>query len=322
MNNSDLHAHLGSMVSPRKLWELAHEQGIKLDTSNYNTFINRINGVNDRGMNHGKYLDKFNLTQKIQSSPLAIEQSVYNAIAEAYIQDDVDLIEIRFNPMLRNNHGYFDLDMIISHACIGLQKACNIYPVRAGLIISTDRSFSKRKHRILAEKAVKFSNMGVVGFDMSGASHSRFKIERLKESFKIAFDGGIKRTIHVGELEETGIREIKYAAKELNVNRIGHGILAVNDPYVLRQLSVRDVVLELCPTSNVTTQCVKSYPDFTHIIDELKKAEVKFTINTDGMVFLNTTISKEFEHLVRNDCIEESEIKKIKMCSRRSTFIK
>ena len=39
---TDLHLHLGSASTPHFLWELAHEQGIKLEHKDYWKFIESV----------------------------------------------------------------------------------------------------------------------------------------------------------------------------------------------------------------------------------------------------------------------------------------
>ena len=41
-NLVDLHLHLGSATPPHNLWELAHEQGIRLEEKDYWKFIDSV----------------------------------------------------------------------------------------------------------------------------------------------------------------------------------------------------------------------------------------------------------------------------------------
>ena len=52
-------------------------------------------------------------TERIQSSPAAVERSVYEIIGKEYRSSRVEQIELRFNPMKRNQRGRRDLDHII-----------------------------------------------------------------------------------------------------------------------------------------------------------------------------------------------------------------
>lgn len=316
---SDLHAHLGSMVSPRKLWEIAHEQGIKLPVKNYHKFIEII--TSSKVKNHKQYLNKFNLTQKIQSSPLAIQMSIFDAISDAYINNNVTLLELRFNPMLRNIDGYFDLDMILTHATIGLQRASAIYPVKCGIIISTDRSFDEDKSVVLAKKAVKFKDKGIIGFDMSGHSHSAFNIKAFKKAFNIAKDGGLGVTIHTAEVPSVPLSETSYIMKHFSPDRFGHGINIVNDPMLLKEVADRGIHLEICPSSNVVTKCVSGYDRFKHIFSVLNEYNISYSINTDGTVFLNTSIPNEYEMLISHGVLSSDDIDKLEFESRNYSFL-
>lgn len=82
-----------------------------------------------------KYHDLYDLTQKVQSSPYAVEHSVYEALALSYRKSGITIQEIRVNPMKRNSDGFYDLDRIIFHALLGAKRAMMEYPVVAGVII-------------------------------------------------------------------------------------------------------------------------------------------------------------------------------------------
>ncbi len=102
-------------------------------------------------------------TEKIQSSPQAMERSVYEVIGKEYRSSRVSLIELRFNPMKRNVGGERDLDHIVHAALRGMDRAVLEYGVRAGLIFCLAREFPHELNEILVEKAIKYRRRGVVG---------------------------------------------------------------------------------------------------------------------------------------------------------------
>jgi hypothetical protein len=70
---------------------------------------------------------------------------------------------------------------------------------------------------------------------------------------------GLGVTIHVGEEGgEYGIAEIREIAPTLRPDRIAHGILAAQDEKLMAQIAEAEIVLEICPTSNLLT---KALPD-------------------------------------------------------------
>ena len=86
---ADLHCHLGGAVTPAVMWGIAHSQGIRLPTKDYWEFRDIITASSRRGHSFDGYLQLFHWTELIQSSPLAVERSVYEVIGGAYRRDDV-----------------------------------------------------------------------------------------------------------------------------------------------------------------------------------------------------------------------------------------
>ena len=188
---AELHVHLGSSVDPAVMWEIAHAQGIRLPTKDYWRFVDMIT-VNPRKVKSFEdYLALFHWTELIQSSPLAIENSVYHTIAGAYRKNNITLIELRFNPMKRNRGGERDLDQIMMAAGRGLDRASAEYPVKTGIIICLDRTFDNHLNEILLEKALKYKNRGVVGIDIAGSARKGFRYSDCKSLYRRARKEGL-----------------------------------------------------------------------------------------------------------------------------------
>lgn len=290
---TSLHDHLGAMVSATTLFDIAHEHGTKLPVTDYHNFVDTMNISKE--INHTKYLQKFPMVQKIQSSPAAIERCVYEAISLNYRKSNVTTMEIRFNPFLRNNTKYYDADHIILHACMGMKKAMLVYPVKVGLIIETDRTFTGDLSLELAKKAIKFKNEGIVGFDMSGFTPPDFDIMEHKLAFDIARDGGLGITIHAGEVDD--IHTFMKIISQIKPDRIGHGIVAAKYPDVMELLADNNTVLEICPTSNIKTKLVTK-SQILEILTVFLDNNVKFTLNSDGPVFLQTNTKLEYDYML------------------------
>ena len=166
---ADLHIHVGAAVAPHILWSIAHDQGFKLPVQTYWEFRDLVTAKPETVSSLADYLAILHhWTEKIQSSPAAIERSVYEVIGKEFRSSGVSLIELRFNPMKRNLGGERDLDHIIHAALRGMDRACLEYGVRAGLIFCLAREFSLELNEILVKKAVKYKSRGVVGIDLAG----------------------------------------------------------------------------------------------------------------------------------------------------------
>lgn len=314
---TELHVHIGSAVDPPIMWEIAQEQGIKLPTKDYWEFEKLITVSDDT--NYKKYLDLFHWTELIQSSPEAMEKSVYSIASGAYRKNSITRLEIRFNPMLRNRGGERDLDHIILSSVHSIERAMLSYPMEIGLILMCDRRFSPDLNNIIAQKAIKYSKRGVVGIDLAGPIDPKFDMETLVGPIKLCKSAGLGITIHTGEA--TGADEMMKTIKLLRPNRIGHGIRAIEDSEVLEELHKRNIVLEVCPTSNINTRVVKSIKDFKEIFAKFKEYGVLFTINTDGPEMLKTNLLREYQILIDNNILTVEDLQIASKTARSASFI-
>src|SRR3982751_5608957 len=290
---AELHTHLGGSVASDILWSLAHEQGIALPVKDYWEFDRLVTVSNPRGVADLDALDQiYHWTELIQSSPIAVERSVHAAIGGAYRSQGITTLELRFNPMKRNRGGERDLDHIILAAIRGLDRASLEYPqVRAGLILMMDRTFSEHQNGAIVEKALHWAERGIVGIDIAGPrpGGARYEYRQVAPMVEEARQGGLGVTIHVGEEGgDMGRAEIGEVVEVLRPDRIGHGILAAGDDELMSALRDAEIVLEICPTSNLLT---KALPDDDAVRDTFRSfvdAGVPFPIATDGPEMMRT----------------------------------
>jgi adenosine deaminase len=245
----------------------------------------------------------YHWTELIQSSPIAVERSVHAAIGGAYRSQGITTLELRFNPMKRNRGGERDLDHIILAAIRGLDRASLEYPqVNAGLILMMDRTFTQEMNAIVVEKAIRWAPRGIVGIDVAGPRPrgERYAYRDLEPLVEDAREAGLGVTIHVGEEGgQAGIEEIGEVVDTLRPDRIGHGILAARDPELMDTLRATEIVLEICPTSNLLTKALESEEAVRDTFRAFTDNGVLFTIATDGPEMMRTHLRDEFELLVR-----------------------
>ena len=323
---AELHTHLGGSVASDILWSIAHEQGIALPVKDYWEFDRLVTVSDPRGVPDLNALDAiYHWTELIQSSPLAVERSVHAAIGGAYRSQQITTLELRFNPMKRNRGGERDLDHIIMAAARGLDRASLEYPqVRAGLILMMDRTFTPHQNEIIVEKAIRWAPRGVVGIDIAGPrpGGARYDYSQVQPMVEEARAAGLGVTIHVGEEgAEMGRTEIGEVLELLRPDRIGHGILAAGDDDLMRELREREVVLEICPTSNLLT---KSLPDEEAVRDVFRTFVdngVLFTIATDGPEMMRTHLRDEFDLLLRSGALTQEELDEANARGHAVSFI-
>jgi len=324
---AELHTHLGGSVSSDILWSLAHRQGIALPVKDYWDFDRLVTVSDPRGVPDLDALDAiYHWTELIQSSPAAVEVSVHEAIGGAYRSQGITTLELRFNPMKRNRGGERDLDHIILAAIRGLDRASLEYPqVRAGLILMMDRTFTAEQNTVIVEKAIHWAPRGIVGVDIAGprVDGARYDYRQVAPMVEEARAAGLGVTIHVGEEGgDVGREEIAEVVEALRPDRIGHGILAAGDPELMAALRNAEIVLEICPTSNLLT---KALPDENAVRDTFRtfvEHGVQFTIATDGPEMMHTHLRDELDLLRRIGALDQDELAEANRRGHDASFVR
>jgi adenosine deaminase len=323
---AELHTHLGGSVASDILWSLAHEQGIALPVKDYWEFDRLVTVSDPRGVQGLDALNQiYHWTELIQSSPLAVERSVHGAIGGAYRSQGITTLELRFNPMKRNRGGERDLDHIILAAVRGLDRASLEYPqVRAGLILMMDRTFTAEQNAIIVEKAIHWADRGVVGVDVAGprVEGARYDYTQLQSTIEEARSAGLGVTIHVGEEGgDIGREEIGEVIEALRPDRIGHGILAASDEDLMSALREHEIVLEICPTSNLLTKALADEAAIRGTVRAFVDHGVQFTIATDGPEMMRTHLRDELDLLRRIGALDEDELAEANHRGHEASFL-
>ncbi|RJS20686.1 adenosine deaminase [Corallococcus sp. H22C18031201] len=323
----DLHIHVGGAVAPHILWSIAHQQGFKLPVKNYFDFVELITSRPGKVGSLDDYLKILHTwTEKIQSSPSAIERSVYEVIGKEYRGSRVTQIELRFNPMKRNLNSELDLDHIIHAALRGMDRAVLEYGVKVGLIFCLAREFDHKMNSIIVDKAIKYRTRGVYGIDLAGTEKDAMELRpqvvvQYEELFARARKAGLKCTVHTGETAGTGAEGVMSVVDKLKPHRIGHGIRAAYDEAAMKLLRENDITLELCPTSNLHTKAVEGLDELKHIMRTFWDRKVKFTINTDGPYLLETDMRREIELIESNGLLTSEQVDQTLAWARQASFI-
>jgi adenosine deaminase len=322
----DLHIHVGGAVAPHILWSIAHDQGFKLPVQTFWEFRDLVTASPDKVTSQNDYLEILHRwTEKIQSSPAAIERSIYEIIGKEFRSSRVTLLELRFNPMKRNLGGERDLDHIIHAALRGMDRAVLEYGSRVGLVFCLAREFPIELNEILVKKAVRYRARGVVGVDLAGSENDALEfgpqVDAYAELFDRARRGGLGVTIHTGETLLTDARGLLTVLDRWRPARIGHGIAAARSEEAMRKLAERGTVLEICPSSNLRTRVISGLDELRGILRSFSEHGVAYTINTDGPYLLNTHLRQEFELLLDAGVIDVAQAMRCVDTARAATFI-
>lgn len=320
---AELHAHLGTSISPAVLWQIAHDAGIKLPKKEFSEFKRFVQLSTERRMPLNDYFAKIYhpILDRLSSGVQAVEQATYQTMAGAYRVNGVTLIELRNNPMKHNSDSMFDLDYITMAMLRGMERALLAYPqLSAGLIFCMAREFPLAQNMIILEKAIKYHKRGIVGIDVAGPGNATFDFKDYKDVFKRAKKSGLQITVHAGEQRDAN--DMWDALEYAQPARIGHGILAAYDKSLMKELTKRKIVLEVCPISNLATKAVENKEEMKFILRTFIENKVPFCINTDWPEIIEgCQLQKQYAFLLDEGMLTEEELAACTRIAFQSSFI-
>ena len=159
-------------------------------------------------------------------------------------------------------------------------------------IVDLVRNYGPDAAERLIERLLPLLPPAVVGLTLGGAERL-FPPRQFERVYALAREGGLRTTVHAGEA--LGPESVWDAVEALQVERIGHGVRAIEDPMLVRHLAERKIPLEICPTSNVRTGVFPSME--AHPVRELYEAGVPLSISTDDPTFFGVSLADELAGL-------------------------
>jgi len=180
-------------------------------------------------------------------------------------------------------------DEVFSGFCDGVQEALEVHGVEVRLTPDVNRSYPTEAAELTARYAVAYAGRGVVGLGLGGRE-AEYPPEPFARAFAIAREGGLASVPHAGEV--AGVASIRGALDALRADRLRHGIRAIEDPGLVRELADRGTVLDVCPISNLRTRVVASLA--VHPLPALLAAGVPCSVSTDDPAMFGTDLGTEY----------------------------
>jgi len=200
-----------------------------------------------------------------------------------------------------------------------MQEAADIAQARHGIImrgiVTPIRHFGPDKAKETALCAAETAGDWIVGLGIGGDENMGQPAD-FAYAFDMAREAGLRLTAHAGEFGGPG--SVRDAMNDLKVERIGHGVRAIEDAGLVEELAARGIVLEVCPGSNIA---LGLYSDWaSHPIARLRAAGVKVTISTDDPPFFHTTMNNEYNNLAQAFAWDKDVFKEINITAANAAF--
>lgn len=295
-----LHIHLDGSVPLKTASKLS---GLKEDT------LKEKMVAKDKCLDLTEYLTKFSFPISLMQTKENLKQ-IANDLAEELDKENVIYSEIRFAPMFHTQN--LTYDEVITSVLEGLKG----HKVITNLILCLMRGAKDSDNENTLKYAEKYLNKGVCAIDLAG-DEKKYPFDNYAKFFEKAKKLNIPFTIHAGEA--AGPEEVEKAVKA-GAQRIGHGINSIYNEKLLLKLKQEKILLEICPTSNVQTNTVKSYS--THPIKKLYEKGIYLNINTDNNTVSNITLTEEYIKLYQIFNFTIEDFKKMNSMALEKSFIK
>ncbi|MDP9430026.1 MAG: adenosine deaminase, partial [Actinomycetota bacterium] len=221
---------------------------------------------------------------------LRTEQDFYD-LTRAYLdrarRQGVVHAEVMVDPQLHTGRGV-PLAAVVEGLCAALEQARREHAVTSRLILSflRDRGADEAMHTF-DQARPWLDRFAAIGLDSAEAGHPP---AAFAEVYAAARAEGLSAVAHAGE--EGPPAYVWQALDVLRVDRVDHGVRALEDPRLLERLATDQVPLDVCPLSNVALGVV---PDLgAHALPALLDAGVLVTINSDDPAYFGGYVEDNY----------------------------
>ena len=295
MPKAELHVHLEGTLEAEHVFALAKRNNINLDQQSPEELISAYN-FHD--------LPSFLKIYYAAMSVLRTEQDFYELAYQFFeraAKDNIVYIEPFFDPQAHTSRGV-SFSTIINGIHQAQVDARRNLGLESNLIMCFLRELSAESALEHLEMAKPFKDK-IVGVGLDSDEKNNPPIKFL-DVFRKARDYGWKLTMHCDVNQENSINHIRQCLKDIKVDRIDHGINALEDEEVCEEIKRRGIGLTICPISN--RYVVQNLT--TKEIRTLLNKGIKATINSDDPAYFRAYLNDNFIQLQQEGNFTKEEI--------------
>lgn len=280
MSMIDLHVHLRGTLTPAMACRLAERNSMILDRS---MWAAKGYGWHD----FSSFLRVYDHIASVIVTAQDLEEVAYDYLSRS-AKLGTTYVEFMLSPpnLMRVGVAFDDQLAALSSA---RDRALEAYGIDCRMIATAVRHLGPAAAIQAATIAAGRRDDILVGFGLTG-DERMFAASDFKEAFRIARSEGLRATAHAGE--HLGPDTIIEAIEVLGLERVGHGIRAVESESVTRQLASAKVPLEVCLTSNLALNLYPSIGE--HPVGRLAAAGCAIVLGTDDPSFFSIDIETEY----------------------------
>ena len=304
---AELHVHIEGAATPALVQRIAARNGLRIPDG--------VIGDDDRFVwrDFLDFLDTYDGATSVIRTGEDYRDIVYEYLVSCAAEGAI-YVELTASADHAAGVGLSDEEHLAALAQ-GIDDARAETGIEGRIIMSCVRHFGPEKAREVARRTVEAPHPYVTGFGMGG-DEAGFPPEAFADAFAVAREAGLGLTVHAGEW--SGPDSVR-GGLALGVSRLGHGVRAIEDPGLVRELAARGTVLEVCPTSNVVLGLYASYAE--HPLPALRAAGVPVTLGSDDPPYWDASIGGEYAVAAEQFGFGEEELREITRTALRAAFV-
>ena len=277
----ELHLHIEGTLEPELLFKLAKRNSIQLP-------FNSVNEVKKayQFSNLQDFLDIY-----YQGAEVLLHKQDFYDLTWAYLlmckQQNVMHVEPFFDPQTHTVRGVA-FETIVSGIAEALADGKGKLGITSRLIMCFLRHLSEESAIETLKSSEQFTDV-IYGVGLDSAEMGN-PPEKFINVFSKAKGMGYKLVAHAGE--EGPASYIWSSLDVLNVQRIDHGIRAIDDPDLMLRLIESQMPLTICPLSNVKLRVFDTMA--SHTILDMLDLGVCVTVNSDDPSYFGGYMTENF----------------------------
>jgi adenosine deaminase len=305
---AELHIHIEGSLEPELIFALAQRNGVALAYPSVQA-LRAAYAFTDLQ----SFLDIY-----YAGASVLLQPQDFHDMAWAYFQrakaDNVIHTELFFDPQTHTARSVPMAAVIegLSSAC---RKAEAELGISSALILCFLRHLSEEDAFATLEAALPLREHFIgVGLDSSELGHPPEKFQRV---FARCRELGLHLVAHAGE---EGPPEYMWQAIDLlKVQRIDHGVAALQDPLLMAELAHTRLPLTVCPLSNLKLCVVHDLRD--HPLKKMLDADLCVTVNSDDPAYFGGYLNANFEQTVQALGLGREDVVQLARNSFEASFI-
>ncbi len=301
---AELHVHIEGTLEPELKFEMAERNGLSLP---YATVEEMRAGYVFTGL--VSFLNGY-----YEGMTALVTERDFRDLAHAYLArahaDNIVYAELMFDPQAHADRGVA-FEAVIEGLHAGQRAAKEEFGIESSLILSFLREKSTDSALDALRRGLAYRDwITGVGLDSDETDHPPIKFA---DVFARARAEGLKLTAHCGPDVDGVVDNIWQCVRDIEVDRIDHGVNAVVDPALMDAIAERGLCLTACPITRHGQAWTG--PRHADSVRVMMDAGIAITINTDDPAYFHGRYlsdillglrdaihltAEEVAHLIRN----------------------